>query len=299
MTTSLGFFRPRLLCFLDLRKEHVMLKQLLREELEYEKNELSEIFNRITGSEEYNLKYSEGCFRYRDKKESNKYRYLKKEEHPLLRKIATKKFRITKANILTYNIELLESFIDKISDYDDETIIAKMPKAYQAAIKLLRSNYPLEKVIQSENPKHRDKLVINASDGLKVRTKGELNLYETLISFGLTVRYEKALVLKERTILSNGKVTEKDVTVYPDFTIIFPDGSRIYWELNGLYDNTNYRMNQFDKFNLYYDNGIYMPYNLIVTMESEDKPLNMVIIRRIIESEILPRALEQNDQQND
>ena len=170
-----------------------------------------------------------------------------------------------------------------------------MPKAHKAAADFLRENAPLPEVIQSENPKHRDKLVIKASDGLKVRTKGELSLYETLKDYDLNIRYEKALKLTEKTLLPSGEVAINEVNVYPDFTIIFPDGEKMYLELSGLYDDPKYRRTQFEKFNLYYDNDIYMPENLIVIMESEDKPLDLVKIRRIIEGEILPRIKKAKD----
>ena len=55
-----------------------------------------------------------------------------------------------------------------------------------------------------------------------------------------------------------------------------------------MFDKPAYREQQFKKFKLYYDNGIYMPKNLIVTMEDPNKPLDIQAIRRIIESQILP-----------
>ncbi len=207
-----------------------------------------------------------------------------------MRKITTHRYLAEKVKILRTNISILEAVLANISDYDDETILNKLPKAHRAAADFLRDTSPLSGVIQSENPKHRDKLIIKASDGLMLRTKGELNLYETLISYDLNVRYEKALKLKEVFVYPNGKVGTKEIIVYPDFTIILPDGEKIYIELCGLYDKPEYRNIQFAKFNLYYDNGIYMPKNFILIMESEDKPIDMVHIRRIIETEILPRV---------
>ena len=37
-----------------------------------------------------------------------------------------------------------------------------------------------------------------------------------------------------------------------------------------------------------YDNGIYPPKNLIITMDDGDKPLDIMAIRRIIQNMILP-----------
>ncbi len=264
-----------------------MLRKIIEDEINYEKALLADLETKISENINTILTFSCGSFHYRDPK-SKKYKYLKKSDGTLLWNITANRYRIEKAKILKANIHILRSVLSKLSDYDDTAVICNMPKAYCEAISYLRENAPLENVIQSENPKYRDGLIITASDGLKLRTKGELNLYETLKSYGLNVRYEKRLTLIEKTLLQNGKIEIKEVEVYPDFTIIFPDGFKIYWELNGLYDNPKYRRTQFDKINLYYDNDIYMPKNLIITMESENKPLDLITIRRIIEAQILP-----------
>ncbi len=90
-----------------------------------------------------------------------------------------------------------------------------MPKAHRKAADYLRETAPSEEVIQSENPKHREDLTKTALDGLKLRSKNELDVYHVLKGYDLNVRYEKALVLKERIVMPNGEVVEKEVTVYP------------------------------------------------------------------------------------
>ena len=268
-----------------------MLKRMIEDEIRYEEMELENTEQK----DEYNLKYSCGRFHYRKKTDSAKYRYIKQNDRALLRAISVQKYRIIKAKILRSNIQVLKSVLSKISDYDEESILSKMPNAWRAAVDFLHNTAPPEEVIQSENPKHREKLTKTAFDGLKLRSKNELDIYHVLKNYDLNVRYEKALVLKERVVMPNGEIIENEVTVYPDFTILLPDGFKIYWEVCGLYDKPSYRSTQFNKFNLYYDNGIYPPYNLIVTMESDDKPINMVLIRRIIEAEILPRITQDNN----
>lgn len=265
-----------------------MLKRMIENEIAYEKMLLTDLEKKLQPSDDMILTCSRGYFHYRRRNSSSKLKYISRSEQDLLRRIAVHRYRSEKAKLLRANINTLTSVLHRLSDYDDETIIKRMPKAYSTAINVLRNSAALEEIVQSENPKYRDALIIKASDGLYVRTKGELSLYETLKSYDLKVRYEKRLILKEKLLLPNGKITVKDVEAFPDFTIGIPDGSEIYWELNGLYDNPGYRHKQFRKFNLYYDNGIYIPKNLIVTMESADKPLDLMTIRRIIEAQILP-----------
>ena len=268
-----------------------MLKRMIEDELRYEEMELENIKTGLKDVKELVLTYSKGQFHYRKKSET-KYRYIKKSERDLLKKISGIRYMIEKFKILESNIRVLKILLGRLSDYDEEAVYNKMPKAHRKAADYLRETAPSEEVIQSENPKHRKDLTKTALDGLKLRSKNELDVYHVLKGYDLNVRYEKALVLKERAVMPNGEVKENEVTVYPDFTIILPDGFKIYWEVCGLYDKPSYRNTQFNKFNLYYDNGIYPPYNLIVTMESDDKPINMVLIRRIIEAEILPRIKE-------
>ncbi len=265
-----------------------MLKRIIEDEIIYEKMLLADAEEKIDPSCDPILTYSNGRFHCRDRSEGTKFRYIRKTELNALRGITSNRYRIEKAKILRENIAILEKLLSKVTDYDDEGVISRMPKAHGAAISFLRESSASNGVIQSENPKYRNGLVITASDGLKVRTKGELNLYETLKSYDLNVRYEKKLILKEKTLLSNGDVQVKDVEVYPDFTIIFSDGFKFYWELNGLYDDPGYRGQQSYKINLFYDNDIYMPKNLIITMESANKPLDLMVIRRIIEALLLP-----------
>ncbi|MBO5994628.1 MAG: hypothetical protein J6Q41_03870 [Firmicutes bacterium] len=265
---------------------------MIEDEIRYEELELEKIEAGLKDVKECVLVYSDGSFHYREKTDAKVYRYIKKTDRDLLRRISGIRYLIEKSKILESNIRVLKASLDRLADYDEDGIYNKMPKAHRAAADFLRDTAPPDEVIQSENPKYREDLKVTALDGLKLRTKGELDIYQLLKSYDLNVLYEKALVLKERVLLPNGDVVTNEVTLYPDFTIILPDGFKIYWEVCGLYDKPSYRRNQFDKFNLYYDNGIYPPFNLIVTMESKEKPINMILIRRIIEGEILPRVKE-------
>ena len=265
-----------------------MIRGIIKEEIRFEKTLLEKIQNSSMMKTDVVLIFSKGIFCYRPKGRSRKFHYIKRSDCTLLRSIVGGRFLAKKEKILLNNIGVLEKMLPKLQDYDDESVINSLPKAHIAAIEKLRDGAGNDEVIQSEDPKHREKLTIKASDGLMVRTKGELNLYETLKSYGLNVRYEKAITLTERILLSDGTVITQEKTIYPDFTIILPDGNEIYWEIMGMYDLPNYRDEQIYKINLYYDNGIYMPKNLIITMECKDKPLDLMAIRRIIEGTILP-----------
>ena len=267
-----------------------MLRQLLKEELCSEAAQLEKINAYIGANPEVFLAAAKRGFYYylKDKDGTvSKRRYIRRTDTATLRHVTSFRFLEAKAKLLEHNISVLENALKNAVDYDDNAILAALPKSYASAIELMRRGLE-DQVFQSENPIRREDLTLTTSAGVKVRSKGELALFETLNGYELKIFYEKKLVLIERELQPDGKVLEKKVEVYPDFTIVLPDGTEIYWELCGMFDKPAYREQQFKKFKLYYDNGIYMPKNLIVTMEDKDKPLDVQAIRRIIESQILP-----------
>jgi len=268
-----------------------MIKQILEAELHHEILLLEDLQLKLASGHVPILSASKSGFYYYVKDESGKpgkRMYIRKNDHSLLRLITGHRYLQIKAKLISHNISVIKDAIHKIVDYDDPAIMEVLPKSYASAIRLLRDSTITGEVYQSENPKNRQMLTITTSTGVKVRSKGELVLYETLVDYGLTVIYEKKLSLKHHELKSDGTVIMTTIDVFPDFTIVLPDTSEIYWELSGMFDNSGYRQDQYKKFCDYYDNGIYMPKNLIVTMEGPDKPLDIMAIRRIIEGQILP-----------
>lgn len=213
--------------------------------------------------------------------------YIKAGDSAGLRAIVYGRYLEEYEKILKNNINSIGKALVVLSDYDHESIMAKLPASYQHAIDIL-SEKEGSKVIQSENPKRREKLTVKTSNGLYVRSKNEMTIYEMLQFFKLNVRYEMPLELEEAIHETDGTVTVKKVTIYPDFTIFLPDGTVIYWEHFGLLDRDEYRDDFTEKLKLYYDNGIYPPKNLIITMDGDGKPFDNLMIRKIIEAQILP-----------
>ncbi|MBQ5955305.1 MAG: hypothetical protein IJL49_05060 [Firmicutes bacterium] len=216
---------------------------------------------------------------------SKKRIYIRRSDSELLRNITYGAVVAESIRIIKRNISSLEGLMTTFKSYFYENVLDELPKAYQHAVDYLKTSAPPPKaVIQSENPFKPEELKHTASNGLKVRSKGELIITEELTSFDLDFRYEMALKLIEKVINPDGTIYSKTVTKYPDFTIFLKDGSVIYWEHLGKFNNEGYRFDQFKKFQLYYDNDIYPPKNLIITMDDEAKPLDILTIRRIIQN---------------
>jgi hypothetical protein len=182
--------------------------------------------------------------------------------------------------VLENNIRLKEWFHESYMDDDEVSIITKLPLAYrpiQGDAEKEKERFP-----QSENPFHRENLVIKTSFGLYVRTKSELQIAELLFSLGIEFYYEKALTLWKGT----DEFTSR--TFYPDFTIIVPDGGEIFWEHKGLLSRADYVERDIEKEIIYNLNGIYQPHNLIVSAEGPNNEFDMEAVRRIIEGVLLP-----------
>ncbi len=271
-----------------------MLKDIIENEIEYEKRLLDKVLGKLDGLAFMSLVASEDKkgrmrFFYYDRT-LRKRKYIKDSEKNLLRDITTARFLGRRRAILQGNIMSLTEALKSLNEYDSQTIIDALPKAYKLSISKLNLNFDsaTAAVIQSENPFHRELLKIPVSNGLKVRTKGELAISEELLSFDVDFQYEKALKLQLRHVRPDGSVWTETVVKYPDFTIFLKNGKVIYWEHCGMFDNPKYRADQYDKFSLYYDNDIYLNHNLIITMEDNDKPFDINVIRRIIKTMILP-----------
>lgn len=277
--------------FLFRKEVYMRINKILADELETEKRVLKDIRRRRRSYPSRRLvisKNKRGYERFYYREPSGKrLTYIKVGDRGKLRAVAYGRYLEEYEKILKSNIALIEKILEVISDYDHESIMANLPASYRHAIDIIgKKEGP--KVIQSENPKHRDQLTVKTSNGLYVRSKNEMTIYEMLQFFKLNVRYEMALELDETIREEDGTVAVWKITVYPDFTIFLPDGTVIYWEHFGLLDRDNYRDDFTEKLKLYYDNGIYPPKNLIITMDGDGKPFNNLMIRKIIEAQILP-----------
>ena len=143
---------------------------------------------------------------------------------------------------------------------------------------------------QSENPYRREDLKILTSKGIWVRSLSEqliANLYEELC---IPYQYEKATLIDITDIGDRAYAEERGgrlyKTFYPDFTIIFADGSTIIHEHFGLLSDEEYRAAAGKKvieLLLCEDTGLR---RIIVTGENDAK--NLSRLRNILKESVLP-----------
>ncbi len=124
-----------------------------------------------------------------------------------------------------------------------------------------------------------ERLINCASNGVLLRSKSELIIFERLLHNDLNPIYEKELKIGGKTKL-------------PDFTIEDPDtGINYYWEHCGMLNNLNYRKKWEEKKDWYYKNRIWTKDEgegengvLIITKETEKGGISVPEIDDVIKT---------------
>ncbi len=230
-------------------------------------------------------------------------RYARKSDYPILEDMYRDKLKEVTADVLEGNIEALARALNKIRDYDAEAASELMPLAYRRLKEFLESkaikelnrgtgpDKKTEGFPQSENGKNPEGLKYRTSFGLLVRSKNEMLIAEALYKAGLEFCYEKALEVVSQVPRANGQILYNRDVIYPDFTILLPDGQKIYWEHFGMMDDEKYYSKNISRLKLYFANGIYPPKNLILTVDGNKMPFDMSAVWRITEGFILPQCI--------
>ena len=216
--------------------------------------------------------------------DSKKHIYANRKMLIMVYKLKQKKKAEARARILANNIAVREYVLENYQDCSDETIDGRLPAAYrndnELNEKIFSQKSRGKQVPQSENPYKPEELRHITSFNLRVRSKGELITAEALYAGGFVFFYEKRLELYDED--GNIKV------IYPDFTIIFPSGFIVYWEHKGRLDDREYVLHDMKKTQLYYNNGIFEPHNLIVTTDGPGGTTDVEAIHRIINGMLMP-----------
>lgn len=133
--------------------------------------------------------------------------------------------------------EITQKYLNKERIFLNETQqeLKNLPRAYRGLDPVQPSFTPGEKTYfgakgqhftQSENPFRRENLVNSTYFGLKTRLKSEAIIAESLYRAGLSVHYEKKIILYDEL--------GKQKTAYMDFIIPLTPYYEIGWEHNGL-----------------------------------------------------------------
>ena len=109
---------------------------------------------------------------------------------------------------------------------------------------------------------------------LKVRSKSELLIAESLYEYSIPFRYEQILYIQDKAFA-------------PDFTILKADGTLVYWEHFGLTNTKEYLEHQMYKLRMYASKDIVPWKNLIITYDDPSGNVDLRIIRAEIENKLM------------
>lgn len=238
----------------------------------------------------YMKKKKRGYREYYLRTASGVSKYVGKSELDKVVRIQAQKMGCCGAARAEENIKLLKHVLTRYMPCDFASVQQALDEKYRMAghEKLLRETEALLKTVPpSQNPFHTGELKHSTTFGLMVRSKNEAHIAERLFAVrtcGLEFYYERAKKLRH----PDGHI----VTRYPDFTIVLPDGRTIYWEHAGRMDDPGYARRHNNKMQLFYANGIYAPFNLIVTSDGPRGEYPGAQINHIIERLLVPLCCE-------
>ena len=118
-----------------------------------------------------------------------------------------------------------------------------------------------------------------------VSSKSEGIIADALLRHGVPYRYE--FPLKLRAEHTAGR-KNSEATFHPDFLCLnLRTREEFFWDHFGMMDDENYSNNAAGKLNLYAENGIYPGRKLIITMETQNEPLNTKTVDKLIKEFLL------------
>lgn len=224
---------------------------------------------------------------YHVDEKTGKQTYIPKSQTELIYQLKQKRFMKKAVKVIENNINVQEKILKKYKPYDYHSLKKMLPPSdsdnlldeYES--KVFPDLHKWENSPYRKNPYKPEYLRFKTSFGLMVRSKGEMFIAELLHNYNIPFHYDAAIKLKDEF--------GEEKTRYVDFLIRFPDGGFLVWEHMGLFGKEDYQEDQFVKLREYFQNGIFMPNNLIVTMDGPNGEFDNHAVECMIKGQILSR----------
>ena len=255
-------------------------------------------FEKLLGKAETELrKAPEGSLKIRDYKGRVEYYrrkpgtdskavYIPVSDKEQPRDLAQKSYDEKIQRLLSAKIKAIEQFLKSYPAADIDNVFYALSPQRQALVKPVMPTK--QQLIQKwlEAPyttlgfRADNKTAYFTHKDLRVRSKAELLIANELDRLDIPYKYECALTLD-------------GITIYPDFTIYDVYRNRVlYLEHCGMLGKDDYADDFVRKWNLYAANRIIAGDRLILTYESNDRPLNTLTMRTTILAYHLPEYYE-------
>ena len=206
--------------------------------------------------------------------------YLPVSQAALAGQLAQKDYDEKVIKLLKRQLTLLEKLLH-LSEKNISELYSKLCPARQRLITpvtLTDTQYieAWQNVQWEGRPFAADAPFITTARGERVRSKSEIIISDILTHCGVPYRYEYPLNLK------------KNGNFYPDFLCLnVRTRQEFIWEHFGKMDDPEYSTNAAGKLLIYGENHICPGKNLIITMETQDCPLNPRYVENLIKKFLL------------
>lgn len=207
-------------------------------------------------------------------------KYINKENIQIAKNLAQKDYNKLIISAIEKQLKKISNILEEISkdtfakvfesfSDDRQKLIEPVTLSNEEyAIRWQQEEYP-KKTFQQDAPEFL------VSTGLRVRSKSEVIIAETLIRMNIPFKYEYPLKLKS-------------FNVHPDFYCLnVRTRQEFVWEHFGMLDDSDYLKTTLEKLDLYERSGYFQGVNLITTRETRDKPLNIKAIESKIKQFLL------------
>lgn len=201
--------------------------------------------------------------------------YISHKDQPLAIALAQKMYDEAALARLKEQKSFLESVVAKYESMSLEALYARLFGLRQSMVQPVRlPDGAFAERWLSERYEGKDfaddSQELRTASGVRVRSKSEVIIAETLERLGIPYRYEFPYKFRCKKGRSSSVVT-----FYPDFTCLNSRTHREFiWEHFGLMDDADYVLRYLQKQEIYEANGFFVGENLIFTVESQAMSMN-------------------------
>lgn len=210
---------------------------------------------------------------YADKNQING-KYLSKKRQSLVKELAQKNYYLKIISSLQDELKLISSLLECIKTASDvnDNIVSPSRKELIETVTLSDIEY----VSRWLDVEYKHKVFLDdvpelfTAKGERVRSKSEVIIADTLTRLNVPYRYEFPVALK-------------NVVVHPDFCCLnVRTREEFLWEHFGMMSDVEYSEAAVEKLMLYQSCGIFPGANLLISMETQTKPLSTKQIEQIV-----------------
>ncbi len=194
-------------------------------------------------------------------------KYVPRKDEGIVKAILQDQYNEKLDNAISHEIEYLENVLN---DYDEDAIpgiysnLHPGRKSLVSPVDMDDEDYAIawQKFKYERKPILEGRPYFETLKGEKVRSKSEAIIADTLMNRGVPYHYEMPLQLKH------------GVTFHPDFTVVNVRTRKTYYlEHLGMLDDRGYLSDAINRIDIYEDNGIALGDSLLITYETERRPL--------------------------